>query len=47
MIIDCSYVQFPTKRRYDYVVIGVGSAGILLAKRIIKKKPNAKICLIE
>ena len=47
MIIDCSYVQFPTKRRYDYVVIGVGSAGILLAKRIIKKKPNARICLIE
>ena len=38
MIIDCSYVQFPTKRQYDYVVIGVGSAGILLAKRMGKKR---------
>ena len=47
MIIDCSYVQFPAERRYDYVIIGAGTAGILLAKRVIKKKPNATICLLE
>ncbi len=33
--------------RYDFLIVGTGPAGIVVAKELLAKCPDAKICILE
>ena len=46
MILGESFILEDKQMKFDYIIVGAGAAGCVLANRL-SEDPNNKVCLIE